>query len=124
MILERQHSRWRIHEAEIKFECYSCVVPLSLSSAPPPLPSSQRTHAQSVFDLSANQTINMSILPPTLDELRQREQAKKGTQNAKTQQSNDTENRKPSCVGFVTTRHRCSVTTVSGHTRYGRVRSR
>ncbi|THD28315.1 hypothetical protein D915_000859 [Fasciola hepatica] len=46
---------------------------------------------KSVFDLSANQTINMSILPPTLDELRQREQAKK-----ETQQSNDTENRKPS----------------------------
>ncbi|CAH8654456.1 unnamed protein product [Dicrocoelium dendriticum] len=33
--------------------------------------------AKSVFDLSANQTANISILPPTLDELRQKELAKK-----------------------------------------------
>ncbi|KAA0190068.1 hypothetical protein FBUS_02419, partial [Fasciolopsis buskii] len=52
------------------------------------------TRPKNVFDLSANQTVNMSVLPPTLNDLRQREQAKRDAQNVEAQKPADTENAK------------------------------
>ncbi|KER19112.1 hypothetical protein T265_15657 [Opisthorchis viverrini] len=42
-----------------------------------PVPSEQPIKPKSVFDLSVNQTVNTSVLPATLDELRKKELSKK-----------------------------------------------
>ncbi|KAG5440944.1 hypothetical protein CSKR_202043 [Clonorchis sinensis] len=42
-----------------------------------PVPSEQPAKPKSVFDLSVNQTVNTSVLPATLDELRKKELSKK-----------------------------------------------